>query len=198
MSGVDVERITPAQARKLLAQLDVDAIREHGFAEFVKRAWHVFETTRDLEWNWHLDEACVHAEACMPPWREDGSKPWEPRRPGVGWAAPMITDLAVNQPPGTTKSAIWTVMWNAWVWTWRPEARWICVAFAPALINDLSERCYKLVTSPWYRERWPASCQTRRKATPSSGPTPAAGATARASAVRSPGSTPTSASLTTR
>lgn len=152
---MNLDNITPAQARALLAQIDVAAIREHGFSEFVKRGWHVFETARKLEWNWHLDESCIHAEACMPPWRADGSKPWEPNVNKADWASPLITDLAVNQPPGTTKSAIWTVMWNAWVWTWRPEARFICVAFAPALINDLSEKTYKLVTSPWYTERWP-------------------------------------------
>src|SRR3954465_12302436 len=101
-STMNLDNITPAQARALLAQIDVAAIREHGFSEFVKRAWHVIEPTNKLEWNWHLEESCIHAEACMPPWREDGTKPW--KESGAKWAAPLIRDLVVNQPPGTSKS----------------------------------------------------------------------------------------------
>jgi phage terminase large subunit-like protein len=136
---------TPTGARALLAALDRDEIKRAGFAGFVRRAWHVVEPTSDLEWNWHLDEYCVHAEACMPPWHD----------PDGRWARPLIKDLVVNVPPGSTKTMIWSVMWPAWVWTWRPEARFIYVSYHPSAANAAAEKHYKLVTDPWYTQRWP-------------------------------------------
>lgn len=137
--------MTPAEARAILIQLDLRAIAIDGFAEFVKRAWHVVEPKQPLEWNWHLDEFCLHATLCMPPWKDADGK----------WSKPLIRDLVVNVPPGTTKSKIWSVLWPAWIWTWRPDARIITASYATELADGLAREHYQLVTSPWYTERWP-------------------------------------------
>jgi phage terminase large subunit-like protein len=147
-----IDITTPHGARLALAALDREAVASEGFARFVKLTWPIVEPTRKLEWTWHLDQFCLHAECCSPPWRD----PPEPGETQGAWAKPLIKDLVVNVPPGTTKSMIWSVLWPAWVWTFRPEARFITVAFTPVLATGLAEKHYDLVTSPWYSDRWRA------------------------------------------
>lgn len=135
---------TRAQAQAMLVALDREQVIREGFAAFVKLAWPIVEPTIPLQWNWHLDEFCVHAEALCPPWREaDGS-----------WARPLIYDLVVNVPPGTTKTKIWAVLWNAYVWTFRPEYRMIWASYHPTVALMSAEQTFKLVSSKWYTDRW--------------------------------------------
>ncbi len=143
--------MTPEAARALLAQIDREAIARGGFDEFVRRAWHVIEPVQRLLWSWHLDEMCTHAMACTPPWRD---APAEGELEGA-WAAPLCTDLLVNVPPGSSKSRIFSILWQAWVWTWNPGFRWICATYGKDLTVELAAKCFELVTSEWYRERWP-------------------------------------------
>ena len=38
-------------------------------AEFSRQAWPVLEPGTPLEWNWHLDAICAHAQAALEDWR---------------------------------------------------------------------------------------------------------------------------------
>jgi phage terminase large subunit-like protein len=120
------------------AGIDREQIRRKGFAEFVKRAWHQVEPSVPLIWNWHLDEMCAHAEAVTPP----------------GGGPPLIRDLVVNIPPSHSKTVIWCILWPAWVWTWRPDYRWMFASYEDSVALDAAKKSYSLLTSAWFIERW--------------------------------------------
>lgn len=54
------------------------------------------------------------------------------------------------------KSLLVSVFWFAWMWTWRPESRWLCASYAQTLSTRDSRKCRQLITSPWYRETFGA------------------------------------------
>jgi predicted phage terminase large subunit-like protein len=120
--------------RSRQASIDVEQIRRKGFYEFVKRAWHVVETMTYVD-NWHIEEKCIHVEAVV-------------RR--------QIRDLLINEPPGCSKSLIVSVLLPTWSWLpeVRPELRWIYGSFDPGLALRDAEKQWKLLTSPWFIERW--------------------------------------------
>src|SRR3546814_7552614 len=80
------------------AEADADGIRSRcqSFAEFVKEAWRIIEPGTPLKWNWHLDAMCAHLEAIS-----------------RGQLRPR---LIINVPPGSSKSTIVTVLWQAYEW----------------------------------------------------------------------------------
>lgn len=45
-------------------------------------------------------------------------------------------------------------MWPAWTWIRRPSHQWLCGSYAAKLAIRDSLKMRRLVTSPWYRERW--------------------------------------------
>ena len=127
-----------------LAGVDREQIRRKGFAEFVKRAWHQVEPSVPLIWNWHLDEMCAHAEAITVPRKDPTGK----------WCDPIIRDFVVNIPPSHSKTVIWCILWPAWVWTWRPDYRWMFASYEDGVSLDAAKRSHALIISPWYVQRW--------------------------------------------
>jgi len=63
-------------------------------------------------------------------------------------------NLIVNVPPGTSKSSIVSVLWPAWIWTRRPDAKFIGSSYSATLSRRDALRSRLLVESDWYRERW--------------------------------------------
>jgi len=114
------------------ATLDHELIWRKGFYEFAKRAWHVVETQPYVD-NWHIEEKCNHCEAV---------------------ALGMIKDLVINEPPGCSKSLIVSVLFPAWVWTFKPGHRFIYASFDGSLALKHATSHFDLITSPWYIERW--------------------------------------------
>lgn len=123
-----------AALRVTLADVEREKIRRGGLREFVKRAWREIEPAR-LVWGWYHDAICDALEAVT-------------RR--------EIHDLAINQPPGTSKSLVASVLWPAWVWTLDPTHRWITSSFSDEVTKRDARKCRTLVTSEWYRARWPS------------------------------------------
>ena len=113
--------------------IDREQVRRNGLRAFVRRAWPQVEP-RDLVWGWHLDAVAEHLDAVRK--RE-------------------IRDLVINQPPGTSKSLVASVLWPAHVWTCDPGHRWICVSFDQDLVLRDARRCRTLLEGTWYRDRWP-------------------------------------------
>jgi len=153
------------EVRNTLIALDRASVRAEGFYKFCGLAW---EYTKPGEPafvpGWHLEEMCVHAEALTPPWHapdcpcgrcEKYKTPAYQRDPKVKWHEPLIRRFVCNVPPSCTKSKIWSVLWPAWVWTWRPEFRWIMTSYADNVVHDLAKQHFDLVTSSWYVQRWP-------------------------------------------
>lgn len=126
------------------AAVERDYINRHGFYAFVKAAWHVVEKAPYVD-NWHIEENCLHAQAitetlCLP--REKRTRDWQ------------LTDLVVNEPPGCSKSLIWSVLWHPWSWTKFPHLRYMCASFDPSLALKHTTLAFDLLTSDWYIQRW--------------------------------------------
>src|SRR3990167_1338178 len=105
-------------------------------AGFIREAWHVVEPETKLVWNWHLDALCAHLEAIT---------------------HGRITRLLVNVPPGTSKSLIVSVMWQAWEWgpAGLSSLRYLATAYNDGPVKRDTRKCRDLILSEWYRALWP-------------------------------------------
>lgn len=106
---------------------------EESLTEFIKQAWHVVEPAQDYVHNWHIDFIAHHLEAVT-----NGE----------------INRLLINVPPGAMKSLLVNVFWPSWEWFHDPGTRYICTAHSQNLALRDSIKMRRLVTSPWYQERW--------------------------------------------
>lgn len=89
-----------------------------------------------------MDALCAHLEAIT-----DG----------------RINRLLANVPPGSSKSLIVSVMWNAW--EWGPKGlrslRYLTTAFNDGPVKRDTRKCRDLILSDWYRSLWPEVVLTR-------------------------------------
>jgi predicted phage terminase large subunit-like protein len=106
---------------------------EQSLAVFTKRAWEIIEPETPLQWNWHLDAVCLHLQAVA-----DG----------------LIKYLLINVPPGTMKSILISVMFNAWVWTRKPHWKFLATAYGDNISTRDNLKVRQVVTSDWYQSRW--------------------------------------------
>ncbi len=131
-------------ARKRLARVrssaertideDREAIARGGLIEFIRRAWHEIEPTPFVE-NWHHGCIADHLEAVT---------------------CGAIKRLAINVPPGASKTSICSVLWPAWAWAEvDPDLRWIYGTYSPNLSRRDALKMRNLVDSEWFRARWP-------------------------------------------
>jgi predicted phage terminase large subunit-like protein len=103
---------------------------------FVEGGWHVIEPELRFIPNWHIDAICDHLE-----WLARGE----------------ITRLIINIPPGHAKSLLVSVMFPAWMWTWRPGWRSIFGSYHSVLSTRDAVRSRIVLTSEWYRETFEPS-----------------------------------------
>lgn len=108
------------------------ALSEKSFYEFFKLAWHVIEP-RPYADSWHIKLVCDTAQRVVTFQEEE---------------------TVYCLPPGVSKSTILMVALPAWVWTWRPDARFICLSSTDTVAMRDSMRTRELVSSEWYMERW--------------------------------------------
>lgn len=99
----------------------------------MRAAWPIVEPAAPLLAGWHVDAIADHLEAV---------------------ARGQIKRLLINIPPGHAKSLIVSVLWPAWVWTWRPAWRSLFASYAKDLALRDSTRCRSVITSPWYVEQF--------------------------------------------
>ena len=64
-------------------------------------------------------------------------------------------DLIWNCPPGTSKSSIVSILWQPWVWTRMPSARFITGSHSEKLALDLSRKSRDVVLSDRYQSLYP-------------------------------------------
>lgn len=109
---------------------------ERSLAEFVRAAWHVLEPNQPYIHGWHVDYVCAHLEAVT---------------------AEEIRRLLINVPPGTMKSTLCNVFWPAWEWgpLGMASNRIISASHEVGLAIRDTLKMRRLITSEWYRERWP-------------------------------------------
>lgn len=111
---------------------------KRSLANFAKRAWHVLEPATPLKWGWAVDSICEHLEAVS-----NGE----------------IKRLLMNVPPGSMKSLLTSVLWNAWEWGPRcmAEKRYLSTAHKQELAVRDTLKCRRLIQSEWYQRLWPVT-----------------------------------------
>lgn len=116
-----------------LAEIDRELVKQGGLREFIPLAWPIVEPGSPFIPNWHIDAISDHLE---------------------GVARGEVPNLVINMPPRHMKSLLACVMWFCWVWTFRPESRWMFSSYSASFAIRDSVKCRDVITSPWYQERW--------------------------------------------
>lgn len=120
------------------AQLVASVCRD-SFECFVREFWGRV-CTDPLQWNWHMTVVCDALERVG-------------RRLFRGEAA---RDLVINQPPGTTKSTLVSVLFPIWLWTHKLDACAICGSYSyDPIALKFSQQGRDLVTSDEFRAVFP-------------------------------------------
>lgn len=125
-----LQRLLANYSREDLARMALAEKCKRSLAAFTRAAWTIIEPGTPLRWNWHIDAVCRALE---------------------GVSRGQVRKLIINIPPGTMKSILVSVMWPAWVWTWRPGWRGLFSSYALDLAMRDSVRCRSVVESEWYR-----------------------------------------------
>lgn len=135
-------RIQEAERQRLARDAEIIRKRCEKFSGFVREAWHVLEPNAPLIWNWHLDALCNHLTAVT-----DG----------------QINRLLINVPPGSSKSLITSVLWQAYEWGPRGlrSMRYLATAFNDGPVKRDTRKCRDLIRSRWYQSLWPEVVLTR-------------------------------------
>jgi predicted phage terminase large subunit-like protein len=118
----------------------IASITRSSLAEFMKHFWHVIEPGTKLLWNWHIQLAC-----------DELQRAYE----RVFKGTPKKYDLLNNQPPGTTKSIVHSVMAPAWAWTRMPHFAFLGASYGHKLALKLGMKTRDIVTSPLYKACFP-------------------------------------------
>lgn len=108
-------------------------VLERSFKLFVRDAWQHIDGDEFIH-NWHVDAICDHLQAVY-----DG----------------RIKRLLINIPPGFAKSLLSDVLYPAWVWTTKPEHKFLSTSYSLDLSQRDSRKMRQLVMSDWYQARWP-------------------------------------------
>ncbi len=116
-----------------LIDIDRALVRKGGLKQFIKLAWSQVEPARPFVAGWHIDAIADHLEAI---------------------SHGQLNRLVINIPPVCMKSLTCCVFWPAWVWTFRPECKWIYASYAIGLSQHDNLRMRRLIESEWYQARW--------------------------------------------
>lgn len=125
------------------------------FGFFAQRAWHTIEPATRYVHGRHIDAIVDHLTACLPRVTYEkvpslfGGETTERRvHPGE------IRKLLINMPPRHMKSTLVSVLWPAWVWTFRPDIRWFYTSYALSLAIRDTLKMRAVISSPWYQTRF--------------------------------------------
>ena len=123
------------------------------FAFFARRFWHTIEPSTQYVHGPHIEAIVDHLTACLPRVRfEDRIDPFTRRPMKVRVVQPgQIRKLLINMPPRHMKSTLVSVLWPAWVWTFRPDVRWLYTSYALTLAARDTMRMRAVVSSPRYQ-----------------------------------------------
>lgn len=106
---------------------------ERSLKSFLTQAWKIVEPRALYSDNWHIDAICEYLEAA---------------------ANGEIRNLLINMPPRHMKSLTVSVFWPCWVWTTKPESRWLFSSYSQGLATRDSVKCRRILSSAWYQQRW--------------------------------------------
>lgn len=111
------------------------------YRDFVHMFWsEVPGAGQKPTWNWHMDLFCAELETIAE---------------RVFRNEPKEYDLVVNVSPGTSKSSLFSILFQPWTWTRMPQARHLIATYTHQLALDLSTKSRYVVESAKYRELFP-------------------------------------------
>lgn len=144
MRAIRAERARrEAEAERDRVSKDAERIRARckTLSGFVREAWHVLEPTQPYIHGWHIDAICSHLEAITH---------------GTFLAMGLSNRLLINVPPGSSKSLLVSVMWQAWEWSIGLRSmRYLTTAFNETPVKRDTRKCRDLIMSDWYQSLWP-------------------------------------------
>lgn len=118
---------------------EIAASREacRNFHEFVRQGWHVLEPVAPFVDGKIIGAICEHLVAVH---------------------ELQILRLLMNVPPGSMKSLLTSVFFQAWEWgpMGRPDLRTISTSYSGDFAKRDSRKTLALITSPWFQARWGA------------------------------------------
>jgi predicted phage terminase large subunit-like protein len=122
-----------ADAERLQIEVERRRLKKSMHA-FVTRAWSTIEPAQEFKDNWHIREICKILEDIA-----DG----------------RTKRVIINVPPGTMKSLLVSVFWQAWMWARNPKLRVATASYAASITIDQNRKVRELVNSAWYQELFP-------------------------------------------
>lgn len=128
---------------------------EVDFGFFARRFWHTIEPATKYVHGPHIEAIVDHLDACLPRVTEfdevlPGGRIQRVRKVEPG----QIRKLLINMPPRHMKSTLVSVLWPAYVWTRRPEFRWLFTSYSKALAIRDTLRMRSVLMSPHYQYLW--------------------------------------------
>lgn len=122
------------------------------FSKFCRLAWHVIEPTTYLDWGRHHELICTVLQALFEDWlRAKNDRSY----------FPLVKNTVFNCPPGSLKSKLIAVMFQAWVWIRAPGTRFICVSVNElAALRDARDT-RALMASDWYQTNFQPDWQIK-------------------------------------
>ncbi|MBQ3679790.1 MAG: phage terminase large subunit [Paludibacteraceae bacterium] len=128
--------------KNVSTELIEEAIAERcrrSFYFFVQTFWDTIITEEPV-WNWHIEYLCDELQRISEYIVNRLPKPY---------------DMIVNIPPGTSKSTVFSVMLNAWIWTIAPWVQVISNSYSADLSIELATKTKDIVTSDKYKHYFP-------------------------------------------
>jgi len=113
---------------------------KQSYFHFFKTFWKILCPTDPLVVNWHIKVLCDELQEAAE---------------RVFRGEPKKHDLVVNISPGTSKSTIFSIMYQPWLWTRDPSIRFLAVSCNDDLAWGFSAKAKRLVESPLYQKLFP-------------------------------------------
>ena len=131
-------KLKPSEPPRNQLFVDEAAIFESSLHSFLKGCWPIIEGGCDYRDGWHIEAICEHLEALYHLY---------------------IKRLLINQPPGTCKSTICSVVYPAWIWAKDPTFQSMYISYGHELSKRDSVQCRRVIQSRWFKDRWGHKCQ---------------------------------------
>lgn len=107
-----------------------------GLRAFVEAFWPIVEPAAPFLTGWHLDAVCTFLEA---------------------WHRREFSNAVLNLPPGTGKSLLVDVFFQAWVWSQEPGHKFLSCAYDLDLGIRDADKVTAILVSELYRRAWPGT-----------------------------------------
>ena len=113
----------------------ISTLCRQSFYDFVLEFWETIVNEPFVD-NWHIKYLCDELQIIA-------------ERVFLG--IPKEYDLVINIPPGTTKSTLTSILFNAWCWTRMPNAAFIGSSYTHDLAVQMSRKTRVVVKSNKYQ-----------------------------------------------